>query len=81
MLSYNSRRKRLPNRSITVALGVIATVCAAAVPSAQAETRLRNVGIVSAATPISGIAEYKVIRGNDGVFRASDALQVPIRIG
>jgi len=58
-----------------------AAVLLTAAPSAEAKTLLRKVGIVSASVPGSGYAEYKVIRGRDGVFRGADQLKVPIRLG
>jgi hypothetical protein len=78
-MSYlSSARRGSSIRSILATLGIVATVLAAAGPAAHAKTLLRDVWIGPGS---AGNPEYKVVRGNDGVFRASGSLKVLVRAG
>lgn len=76
----NSIANRSIVRAFAAAFGLIAAFTLLAA-SAQAETRLRDVAITAVAAPAYGYPEYKVVRGNDLVFRATGDLKLPLKVG
>jgi hypothetical protein len=72
----NSIANRSIVRAFAAAFGLIAAITLLAA-SAQAETRLRDVSIAYGA---GGYMQYKVKRGNDGVFRATEGMRIALRV-